>query len=251
MRFSDLDLYKDLLREKAGLYFSADKSWLLDSRLGSIAEKWGFHNVEMMTLSLRGIAEPGLIKDVIEAMIDPSTSFFRHPDHFTRLRDDILPRLVPARKSAKKLRIWSAGCSTGQEPYSIAMFFKEHADLLGGLKVEIMATDISRTLLDTAQKGQYSQSDIQQGLSVHQLLEHFDQKKAVWHLKSSLKSMVTFQYGNLLDSLAPLGQFDLIFCCNVIDSFGFDLQDKIKANLAAQLTEGGILFLEPREMLDS
>ncbi len=249
MRYSDFDLYKDLLREKAGLYIGADKTWLLDSRLGCIAAKWKYPSIATMTLALRGIPDPGLIKDVVEAMINHETAFFRHPEQYTRLREEILPYLVAARKATKKLRILSAGCGTGQEPYSLAMFLKDNDHLIGNLKPEIIAIDISSMALASAKAAEYTQSEVQHGLSVHQLLHYFDQKNGLWLLKKEIKSMVAFQYGNLRDNLSSLGEFDLIFCCNVLGEFSHDLQDKTLGALTRQLAKDGTLFTEPREML--
>ncbi len=251
MRYSDFDLYKDLLMEKTGLYLSADQSWVLDSRLLPIARKWGYPGIASMTVALRGIADPGLIKDVIEAVVTQDTAFFRHPEHFTPILDDVLPHLAAMRKPVKKLRIWSAGCGTGQEPYSIAMFLKDRADLLGGIKVEIIATDICSSALEQAQKAEYGHDDIQRGLSIHHLLDHFDQKGTRWKLNKDITKMVTFKYGNLLDSLVPMGEFDMIFCCNVLDGFAHGLRQKTLANIRARLAPDGILFVEPREILDS
>ncbi len=251
MRYGDFDMYKDLLREKAGLYISADQSWILNSRLGPIAQKWGYPSVATMTLALRGIADPGLIKDVVEAMVTQDTTFFRHPEHFVAIFDNILPHLASTRKSAKKLRIWSAGCGTGQEPYSIAMFLKDRADILGGIKIEIIATDICSSALTRAQQALYSHDDVQRGLSVHHLLRYFDQKGTHWKLDKDITNMVKFQYGNLMDSLAPLGTFDVIFCCNVLNDVAHDLQQKILTNIKGRLAPDGILFIEPSEILDS
>ena len=251
MRYGDFDLYKDLLMEKTGLYLPADKSWVLDSRLLPIARKWGYPSIASMTVTLRGIADPGLIKDVIEAIMPQETAFFRHHELFTPILDNILPHLAAMRKSAKKLRIWSAGCGTGQEPYSIAMFLKERADILGGIKLEIVATDICSGALEQAQAAQYSRDDVQRGLPARYLIDYFDQTGPHWKIKKDIARMVTFRYGNLLDSLATMGEFDMIFCCNVLDGFAHGLRHKTLANIRAQLAPDGILFVEPREILDS
>ncbi len=249
MRFSDFDLYKDLLREKAGLYISADKSYLLDSRLNPVAKKWGYPSVTTMTHALRGIADPGLIKDVIEAMVDYEAHFIYDTHTFAYLRDIVLPHMTVARKADKKLRIWVAACGTGQEPYSLAMFAKDHDAFFGNLKVDILATDISSSALHTAREGIYDQHAVQQGLPTRTLLEHFAQKGAAWHLKKDIKTMVRFQYANLLDSLTSLGTFDVILCRGMVGNLAFDLQARVFGALAGQLASDGYLFIGEKEQL--
>lgn len=244
MRYSDYDLYKDLLREKAGLYISADKSWLLDARLSPVAAKWNYPSLSSMTLSLRGIADPGLIKDVVEAMIDTQTTFFRYPAIYEFMRDTALPSLRQRRKSARALRIWHAGCGTGQEPYSMAMTIRDNTDKVGNMPIEIVATDISMECLNKAIKGIYTNHDVQHGLSAHTLLKYFNQKDGDWHLRPDITGMVKFQYGNLLDSLAPLGQFDVIVCADVLPHIALDMQPKVLAAMQKQLTPDGYLLTE-------
>ena len=126
MRINDFDLYKDLLKEKSGLTLTPDKSYLLDSRLTPVARKWNFANLEAMTMAMHGVPSANLIKDVVEAMTTNETSFFRDSKPFDQFRDVILPHLMKTR-TGKRVRIWCAASSTGQEPYSLAMMIKEQA----------------------------------------------------------------------------------------------------------------------------
>lgn len=250
MRYADFDLYKDLIHEKTGLYIGAEQSWVLESRLAPVAAKWGYPSIPALTIALRGIPDPGLIKDVIEAIVSHDTQFFRHPEHFEQLRDYILPHMAMARSDSGLLRIWSAGCGTGQEAYSLALFLRDHADLLGGLKVEIIATDICSSALDQARTGLYTQDDIQRGLSIHQVLACFDQiGGGMWQIKPPVSAMVRFQYGNLLENFERLGTFDIIFCCNVMQDIAHDRRDKVLKLISQRLAEDGVLFTEPREPL--
>lgn len=251
MRYADFDLYQDLLREKAGLYIGAEKSWWLDSCLAPIAEKWGYPSISSMSIALRGIADPGLIKDVIEAIISHRAEFFRYPHQFDQLRDFMLPHMVMARKETKKLRVWSAGCGTGQEAYSLAIFLKDNASLLGNLKIEVIATDISSTALDIARAGSYTLDEVQRGLSIHQLLKYFDQKDGRWVAKKDLTSLITFSYGNLLENFERLGTFDIIFCRDVLDDIAHDRRERVLSLLGERLAEDGVLFTEPRSPLAS
>lgn len=251
MRYADFDLYKDLVREKTGLYIGAEKSWWLDSCLAPIAEKWGYPSIPAMSIALRGIADPGLIKDVIEAIITHRTQFFRYPEQFDQLRDFMLPHMVMARKEIKKLRVWSAGCGTGQEAYSLAIFLKDNAALLGNLKIEIIATDISGAALDIARSGSYTQDEVQRGLSIHQLLKYFDCKDDRWVAKKDITSLITFSYGNLLENFERLGIFDIIFCRDVLDDITHDRRARVLSLLGERLAEDGVLFTEPRDPLAS
>lgn len=247
MRYADFDLYQDLLREKAGLYIGAEKSWVLDSRLAPVAAKWGYPSIPAMSVALRGIAEPGLIKDVIEAIVTCETHFFRYPEQFDQLRDFMLPHMAMARRENKKLRLWSAGCGTGQEAYSLAIFCRDNAGLLGNLKPEIIATDISSTALDTARAGSYTQDEVQRGLSIHQIVKYFDQKNGRWIAKKDIASLITFSYGNLLENFERLGTFDIILCRDVLDNIAHDRRARVLSLLGERLAEDGVLFTEPRE----
>lgn len=241
MHISNVDLYRDLLKEKAGIVLGADKAYLLESRLTPVAQKWQFKSIDVMSMALRGVAEPDLIKDVVEAMAVSETFFFRDVKPFLTLRDDILPSLT----KKKKIRIWCAGAASGQEPYSIAMLLKDK-----GCTADIIGTDISTTILDDARRGDYSQADVQRGLPVQMLMKYFQQKGTSWILKDDIKKMVTFKYFNLLDSMGQMGTFDLIFCRHVLCHFEDKTRTDVLMRLSLQLADGGYLFLGKGETTD-
>lgn len=243
MRISDFDLYRDLLKEKSGLTLTQDKSYLLDSRLTPVARKWGFANLEGMTMALRGVPKPDLLKDVIEAMTTNETSFYRDSKPFDQFRDVVIPHLIKTRSAAKRCRIWCAASSTGQEPYSLAMLLKENAAKMPGWSFEIIATDISTEVLESAKKGEYSQFEVQRGLPIQMLMKYFEQKGDRWALKPEIKSMVQYKYFNLLESMAMLGRFDIIFCRNVLIYFDRDTKAKVLQNMSTLLPDDGFLFL--------
>ncbi len=243
MRISDFDLYQALLKEKSGLTLTPDKSYLLDSRLTPVARKHGFATLESMSTALRGIPKPELVKDIIEAMTTNETSFFRDMKPFEQFREITLPHLLKARSSLKRVRIWCAASSTGQEPYSLAMLLKEEGAKLAGWNFEIVATDISTEVLETAKKGEYSQFEVQRGLPIQMLMKYFEQKGDRWALKNEIKSMVTYKYFNLLDPMAPLGRFDVIFCRNVLIYFDREMKKKIMENMTTLMPDDGFLFL--------
>jgi len=242
MRISDFDLYKDLLKEKSGLTLTPDKSYLLDSRLTPVARKWNYPNLEAMTHILRGMPSADLVKDVVEAMTTNETSFFRDLKPFDQFRDVILPHMIKARPS-KKLRIWCAACSTGQEPYSLAMLIKENAAKLAGWQFEIIATDIDTNVIEQAKKAEYSQFEVQRGLPIRMLMKYFEQKADKWCLKNDIKSMIQYKFFNLLTPMATLGKFDLIFCRNVLIYFDRDTKATVLKNMATLLPEDGFVIL--------
>lgn len=243
MRISDFDLYKDLLKEKSGLTLTPDKSYLLDSRLTPVAKKHGFATLENLTMALRGVPKNELVKDVVEAMTTNETSFFRDSKPFDQFRDIVLPHLLKTRAAGRRIRIWCAAASTGQEPYSLAMLLKEQGSKINGWNIEIVATDIDTAVLETAKKAEYSQFEVQRGLPIQMLMKYFEQKGDRWALKNDIKSMVQYKYFNLLEPMSSLGRFDLIFCRNVLIYFDRETKAKVLGNMAQLLPDDGFVFL--------
>lgn len=245
MKLTDFDIYKNLLHEKSGLLLTPDKTYLVESRLNPVAKKWGYENVEALTIALRGVPDKAMIKDIVEAMTTNETSFFRDQNPFERLKETVLPYMLQNRIHKRKLKIWSAACSSGQEPYTIAMMLKEREQQYGGWKIDILATDIADSILDQAKAGIYSQFEVQRGLPVQLLVKYFTQKDddKKWLLADTIKNMVQFQAFNLLDSMASLGDFDIIFCRNVLIYFDEKTKSDILNRLSAQLSDDGFLFL--------
>ena len=243
MKIGDFDLYQNLLKEKSGLALTQDKCYLLDSRLTPVSRKHGFANLEAMTMSLRGVTKPDLIKDIIEAMTTNETSFYRDSKPFDQFRDIIIPHLIKTRSTTKKVRIWCAAASSGQEPYSLCMLIKENAAKLAGWNFEIIGTDISTDILETAKKAEYSQFEVQRGLPIQMLMKYFEQKGDRWALKPEIKSMVQYKYFNLLEPMSMLGKFDIIFCRNVLIYFDRETKAKVLQNMAALMPDDGFLFL--------
>ncbi len=242
MQVKDFELYRDLLKQKSGLTLTQEKIYLIDSRLTPIAKKWGFASLESMTADLRLRIKPDLLKDIVEAMTTNETSFFRDTKPFDQFRDTILPCMMQ-RRASKRLRIWCAASSTGQEPYSLCMLIKENEARLKDWKFEIIATDISTEVIESAQKAEYSQFEVQRGLPIQMLVKYFEQKNDKWAIKPELRSMVQYKYFNLLDPMAPLGKFDIIFCRNVLIYFDRDTKAKVLENMAPLLPDDGFLML--------
>ncbi len=243
MRITDFDLYRDLLKERSGLTLTPDKSYLLESRLSPVAKKWGYPTLDAMTVVLHGVPDKGLVKDIIEAMTTNETSFFRDMKPFDLFKDTVLPYLLKTNATQRKIRIWCAASSSGQEPYSLAMLIKEQASLFSGWTIDIMATDISHDILDLAREGLFSQFEVQRGLPIQMLMKYFTQEDEKWRISDDIKKMIKFDYFNLLDSMSSLGSFDLIFCRNVLIYFDEETKKKVLEGMAGVLAKNGFLFL--------
>jgi chemotaxis protein methyltransferase CheR len=243
MKIADFDLYKDLLYEKSGLDITPDKSYLLDSRLTPIAKKWGYPSLDAMSVNLRALPDPALVTEIVDAMTTNETSFYRDIRPFENFENVVLPYLIENAKRGKTLRIWCAACSSGQEPYSIAMILKEKQAQLKGVRIEIIATDISDRVLATAKQGLYSQFEVQRGLPVTKLVSFFKQAEEKWQISDEIKSMITFKNFNLLDPMTSLGQFDVVFCRNVLIYFDIPTKAKVLEGISRQMARDGYLFL--------
>jgi chemotaxis protein methyltransferase CheR len=178
-------------------------------------------------------------------MTTNETFFFRDKTPFDTLKEAILPDLVAQRKP--RLRIWCAACSTGQEPYSIAMMLDENPNLVRGAKVEIVGTDISNRVLDKAKAGLYSQFEVQRGLPVQSLMKHFKQKDDVWQISDKMRASVKFKEHNLMDEPTAFGKFDVVFCRNVLIYFDPQTKAKVLKRISSVMNPGGSLLLGAAE----
>lgn len=243
MKLADFDVYKDLLFRKSGLVITPDKSYLLDSRLTPVAKKHGFASLDAMGVALRGIPAEALVKDIVEAMTTNETSFFRDGKPFDVFKQIVLSHMSKTRSTSRKIRMWCAAASSGQEPYTLAMVWKESQALFPGWTLEILATDISDDILSLARKGNYSQFEVQRGLPIQLLMKYFKQEGERWQISDDLRKMVRYENFNLLDPMTRLGQFDIIFCRNVLIYFDEPTKRRILDSMAGLLPKDGFLFL--------
>ena len=241
----DYDFLRRILKERSGLDLSADKQYLVESRLIPLARRAGMPGLAELVAKIKGGAE-ALTTDVVEAMTTNETFFFRDKIPFDHLRETILPALVQARGSRRALRIWCAASSTGQEPYSVAMCVKEFAGL-SGWRVEIVATDLSQEVLEKSKAGLYSQFEVQRGLPIQLLVKHFVQIGELWQLNADIRAMVQHRQLNLLQDFSHLGTFDVIFCRNVLIYFDQDTKAGIFDRLSRMLEPDGVLLLGAAE----
>jgi len=239
-------LYK-LLKDRSGLVLTGEKDYLVESRLMPIARRNGKTSVSELISLIRQSGSESVKKEITEAMTTNESFFFRDKVPFEHFSDTIMPGLLEARRNERRIRIWCAAASTGQEPYSIAICLKEMAEKLAGWRIEILGTDISSEVLEKAKTGLYSQFEVQRGLPIRMLTTYFTQVGDMWQLDSSLRSMVQYKEYNLLDNLRPLGRFDAIFCRNVLIYFDQATKTQILENMAGQIASDGYLVLGAAE----
>lgn len=243
MNITDFEIYKDLLKQKSGLVLTQDKSYLIESRLNPIAKKWGYDNIMAMTNVLRGVPPNDLVVDIVEAMTTNETSFFRDKKPFDIFKETVLPYYLEKASARKELKIWCAAASSGQEPYSLAMLLKEEAAKLPGWRFHITATDISHDILEQAKEGVYTQFEVQRGLPIDLLLKYFTQNGDKWSVNDDIKSMIKYKYFNLLENMAVMGKFDIIFCRNVLIYFDSETKKDVMERMSNQMEDDGFFFL--------
>ncbi len=231
-----------LVKARSGIVLTADKGYMLETRLAPMLRREGLAGLDALALRLRGPRSESLAAEMVEALTTNESSFFRDGRPFEHLKR-LLPKLAAARPTGQAIRIWSAACSSGQEAYSIAMTVAELGAALGGRRVEIVGTDISREMLDRAQEGAFTQFEVQRGLPVQMLVKHFRQEGGRWRVAPELRAMTRWQAFNLLDDPRGLGRFDVIFCRNVLIYFDAPTKSRVLGALAGQLVPDGLVYL--------
>ena len=240
---SDYEYLRKLLKARSGLMLSADKHYLVESRLLPIARRRGFSNLTGLVAALRAPAAEALTVEVVEAMTTNESLFFRDKTPFDQFRNTIIPALLEARAGKPRIRIWCAAASTGQEPYTLAICLKEMGQALRGWRVDILATDLSTEVLEKAKSGVYSQFEVQRGLPVQMLIKYFSQAGEMWQIAPEIRGMVKFQPFNLLDDFSSLGRFDIVFCRNVLIYFDQDTKIDVLSRLGGAMEPDGYLAL--------
>ncbi len=246
MRKQDFDFLVNLLRQHAGWDFNEGQYFVVDKRISNFIREKGYASVEELVAELRLGAKP-LVAQVVENLALSDTSFFRNYDVFQRFENTVLPNLRENNRAAKRLRIWSVGCSTGQEAYSIAMCI--HRQFLG-LKewnINIVGSDISSTAISKAQRGLYNNFEIQTGLNAKDILNYFHKEDDMWSVNDELRRMVEFRRYNLLQEITQGEMFEIIFCRNVLRFFTPERQREILSRLSKRQNRGGVLYLGKNE----
>lgn len=246
MRPDDISLVVSLCRARAGAKVAADKTYLIETRLAPIARKEGFESISDLLAAIRGKRDETLIWAVVEAMTQAETSFFRDRTPFEQFETEIYPTLARARGGAP-VKVWSAACSTGQEIYSLAMLVERMRADGEAVNVELAASDISERSLERAQSGLYSQFEIQRGLPIRLLVQHFEKADEMWRLSAEIRRMVRWRRINLVAGLGAIGRFDVVFCRNVLSTMDEPFQRKLLEDLTLVLPEDGFLVLGLKE----
>lgn len=244
----DFNYIADLARRRAAIVLEPGKEYLVESRLSPIAQREGHPGLSEFIARLRtGPETSPMHARVIDALTTNETFFFRDHHPFEALRKTILPQLIQARAASRRISIWCAACSTGQEPYSIAMLLREHFPQLASWKVSILGTDISPRVLEQARKGVYSQVEVNRGLPAIYLVKHFTQNGGGWVLREEIRKSVEFRELNLIQPWGSLGTFDLVFIRNVLIYFDVPTKQGILRNIRRTLPADGQLLLGAAE----
>jgi chemotaxis protein methyltransferase CheR len=242
MKTDELDYVAELARVRAGLLVDRDRQYVAESRLGPVARREGFGSIREMLLACRQRKDERLIWAVVESLAVGETYFFRDKPDFARLTGEVLPELLRGR-GERPVRIWSAGCSTGQEPYSLALAIEEaRADLPPG-RVEVMGADLSERALTKAQEGLYNQFEVQRGLPIRLLVKHFEREDEMWRISPRIRAMTRWRRVNLNADFRALGRFEVIFCRQVLEGMDPQAGRRALEQLALALEPGGYLVV--------
>jgi chemotaxis protein methyltransferase CheR len=237
-----VELIRAVVHGRSGAVLDAAKTYLIESRLAPVARREGFDSIEDLIAAMRANREERLLWAVTEALTSSETAFFRDRSPFQMFREEILPQLAMEREG-RPIRVWSAACSTGQEPYSLAMIVDDERSKFPAAKVELFGSDLSERCLEKAQSGLYTQFEVQRGLPIRMLMRHFEKADEMWVLSPRLRQMVRWRRINLLADLRTLGQFDVIFCRNVVSGFDEATRHRVLDQLARALPPDGYLIL--------
>ena len=232
-----------LLEARTGQQLTMSRRWRIETALASLLRERGIATLdELITILVMG-KEPALATHVVEALLNNETYFFRDRQPFDLLIAQALPALAKARADKKRLRIWSAGCSTGQEAYSLAMLFAEDPLKWQGWSIDILGTDVSSAVIDRARSGTYSQFEVQRGLGITQMIKWFEETDSGWRAVEALRKPVRFQVHNLLEAPPHPGQFDIVLCRNVLLYLNAEKRTLAFDRLAAAMAPDGALML--------
>jgi chemotaxis protein methyltransferase CheR len=238
----DIQLLVALCRSRAGLRVDPAKTYLIESRLAPLARREGYNSVEDLIAGLKVRREEPLIWAMVEAMTVNETAFFRDRTPFQQLRDEVLPTLSRLR-GGEPIRVWSAGCATGQEAYSLAMIAEEGQGIEPGVRIDIYGSDISERCLEKAQSGVYTQFEVQRGLPIRLLVQHFEKIEENWRLSPRIRQRVRWKRINLAADLSNVGRFDVILCRHVLGGLDEATRRRLLEGLAAALPADGFLVL--------
>ncbi len=242
MKKRDYNYLLKLLRENAGWVFNDEEYFIIDKKMYNFVREKGYASVEELIDELK-MGQKALLWQVVEALALSETSFYRNYKVFKNFEENILPHIRELNRGAKKLRIWSLGCSSGQETYSIAIAVRNSLLSVGDWDIKILGTDLSTVSVAKAQHGLYNQFEIQMGLNARMIIDNFHQERGGWMVNDDIADIVEFRRYNLMDDLTFTEKFDIIFCRNVLHFFDAETQRKHLEKIYGRQTEGGFLYL--------
>ena len=232
-----------LLEARTGQQLTMSRRWRIETALGALLRERGIASLdELITILVMG-REPSLSNQVVEALLNNETYFFRDRTPFDLVSRHALPTLARTRESSRRIRIWSAGCSTGQEAYSLAMLFAENQPAWRDWTIDILATDVSTSVIDRARSGIYTQFEVQRGLGINQTIRWFEECEDGWRVVEALRKPVRFQVHNLLEQPPHPGQFDIVLCRNVLLYLCAEKRALAFERLASAMAPDGWLML--------
>lgn len=249
MTEAEFEILRAFLKVRSGLALSPDKRYLVESRLTPICTRFKIENLSRLVWEIKSGRSVALENAAIEAMTTNETFFFRDKAPFDLFQDVLLPKFIKERAATRRLRIWCAAASTGQEPYSLAMLLKEAAPRMPGWQIEIIATDISNEVLEKARAGLYNQFEVQRGLPIKLLVKYFTQKGDQWQIAPEIRSMVDYRYLNLIEDFKRLGQFDIVYCRNVLIYFDTAMKANVLHRISQVMASDGALVLGASETI--
>ena len=238
-----LGIVAGLLEARTGQKLTADRLWRVSTALSGVMRERGMDSLDELVARLNQPNQGALAQQVVEALLNNETYFFRDRAMFDQLGASVLPALAKRREATRRLSIWSVGCSTGQEAYSLAMLFAEQRARWRDWTIDILGTDVARSVIAAAREGNFSQFQIQRGLGVAQMVSFFEETRTGWRAGEALRNMVRFETHNLLDTAPDPGRFDLILCRNVLLYFDRPTRERAFGRLAAALAPDGRVML--------
>ena len=240
---ADFQFISTLVRQRSAIVLEPEKSYLLEARLSPLARTEGFGSIEAMVAQMRARPFNGLVRKVVEAMTTNETSFFRDLHPFEALREVVLPEVIRQRQRERRVTIWCAACSSGQEPFTIAMTIREYFPELADWDIRILGTDLSSEMVAMSRAGRYGQVEVNRGLPANLLVKYFEKKGAEWAVKPEVRRLCEFRELNLIEPWGILPPMDVVFLRNVLIYFDVDTKRKVLADVRRILQPWGYLFL--------
>lgn len=245
---SEFALLAREVKARTGQALARDGGLSIEQRLAPIQRRESFDSVSALIAAAR--AELSLWGAMADALLPTETRFFRDRALFHALRAEIAPVLLALRPPPGRLRIWSAGCATGQEAFSLAIMMEElRSEGLGG--ADILATDVSERLLDKARAGLFTQFEVQRGLPIRTLIAHFEKVSELWRVHDRVRATIRFERHNLVSDPAPEGAFDLVLCCNVLSGLDAAARTTAIETIAGACAPEGLLALGAGETIET